>query len=387
MGENSRVRVVIADPPSYTPPYDDALASALARRGHAVDLLASPFLFGTLPEPDGYRRHDVFWPLGTRLLGRNPRSRARLLVKALDYVPSVRRLLRTTDELDPDVVHVQWLVRPDLDLRWLRALAAKRPTVFTAHDPAGMLAGRRDAWLEVFRTVESVVVHSHRAVEELSEVGLERERITRIAHPVFAAPDDHASGPPRGHVLLFFGLIRSYKGLDLLIRALELVSREVPDVRLVVAGDPLDPVEPLRELAAELGISERIEWRLRYVSESEIREALASAAAVVLPYRRRVDASGVLGRALGRGRPAVVSDVGALGETVGEFGAGIVVPPEDVPALAHACVRLLTDEAARASAFEGTRAARAALTWDAAAEAHERLYEEVAAARGRRTLL
>jgi glycosyltransferase involved in cell wall biosynthesis len=94
----------------------------------------------------------------------------------------------------------------------------------------------------------------------------------------------------------------------------------------------------------------------------------------VLPYRR-TDASGVLATAIGRGRPAVVSDVGSLGETVLDFGAGAVVPPGDPEALAEACARLLGDPEQLDAAYRGALAAREALTWDAAAEAHERLYE------------
>jgi glycosyltransferase involved in cell wall biosynthesis len=62
---------------------------------------------------------------------------------------------------------------------------------------------------------------------------------------------------------------------------------------------------------------------------------------------------------------------------VREFGAGRAVPAEDVAALTLACVELLTDEAALAAAFEGALAARAALTWDESAKAHERLYDEL----------
>jgi glycosyltransferase involved in cell wall biosynthesis len=74
----------------------------------------------------------------------------------------------------------------------------------------------------------------------------------------------------------------------------------------------------------------------------------------------------------------VVSDVGAIGETVRRFGAGEAVPPEDPAALAAACVRLLSDDRRLAEAFAGVEAARKALTWDASAEAHEQLYDEIA---------
>jgi glycosyltransferase involved in cell wall biosynthesis len=101
---------------------------------------------------------------------------------------------------------------------------------------------------------------------------------------------------------------------------------------------------------------------------------MAEATVVVLPYRHQVDSSGVLARALGHGRPVVATSVGNLGETVEEFGAGEVVPPEDVGALATACIRLLTDAGARERATQGALAARRALTWQVSAQLHEQLY-------------
>jgi rhamnosyl/mannosyltransferase len=95
----------------------------------------------------------------------------------------------------------------------------------------------------------------------------------------------------------------------------------------------------------------------------------------VFPYRGGESASGALATALGHGRPAVVTEV--LAEIVKDYGAGIVVPPDDPVALAEACTRLLTDKAALTEAFHGTEWARKALSWDAIAEAHERLYADL----------
>ena len=359
------MRIAIVDPLSYTPPYDDGLAAALARRGHDVTLLAGPFLHGAVPEPVGYVREEVFLPVSGRLFRPLPRARLRLLLKGVEYLPSTRRLLGRLDALAPDVVHVQWLPRPELDRRWVRRLRA--PSVLTAHDVLPRRARARAVWPGLLGWFGRVVVHSERAVEQLAELGVEARR---IPHPVFAAPRELP--PPRGQTLLFFGLLREYKGIDVLLRALP----DVPEARLVVAGDPIDPVEPLLALASELGVADRIEWRLEFVPDEEVMALMEGAAAVVLPYRQH-DSSGVLATAIGYGRPVVVTDVGSLGEIVREFGAGKVVPPDDPAALAQACNELLNPgELDRAAA--GARAAAEALTWDAAGAAHERLYEEIA---------
>ncbi|MBD0349107.1 MAG: glycosyltransferase family 4 protein [Thermoleophilia bacterium] len=371
------MRVALLDPPSFTVPYDHELASALARRGHDVTLLASPFAFGNVPEPAGYRREEVFLPLSSRLVRRAPRSRLRHLLKGLEYAPSAARLVRRVRALRPDVVHVQWLGAARLDIHWLRRLVGRYPLVLTAHDVVPRQERNMQAWGEVLAGADRVVVHSNRARERLVALGVAPERLVRIPHAVFDAAAPERPERPSGATLLFFGLIREYKGLAELIEALPAIARRIPGARLVVAGDPVDPVEPLRRRASELGVVDRIDWRLGFLADEEIAPLMRDSTLVVLPYRQ-IDSSGVLATALGHGRPVVVSDVGALPDPVHDFGAGRVVPPNDPGSLAEACAELLADGTALDRAFEGAQAARRTLTWEAAAAEHERVYEEVA---------
>ncbi len=183
-----------------------------------------------------------------------------------------------------------------------------------------------------------------------------------IPHPVFA------SDPPRaddGQTLLCLGTIRPYKGIG---DAIEVVKR-LDGARLLVAGDPLEPVGPYRAAAGALA-----EWRLGYLPEHELDRALGEATVALFPYRAELDQSGALLRALGAGVPAVVYDVGGLAEPVRRFGAGRVVEGDDVEALAAAAGELLGDREALEHAREGARRARAELTWEAAATAHLELY-------------
>ncbi len=362
------VRIALLDPPSYSPAYDHHLASALAARGHDVDLLTSPFAYGEPPRPDGYRRSELFLPLSSRLLRRSPRSRLRVPLKAAEYVPSVALLLGRLRRARPDVVHVQWLPLGRRDLVWVRRLP--RPRVLTAHNvvPHSGEADEEER-RAMYGAFDRVVVHTRGGAEQLERFGVSAEGVVRIPHGTFDTPA--SIDPPTGRTLLFFGLIRGYKGLDVLVRALA----EVPDARLVVAGDPLDSVEPIRALAAELDVGDRIEWRLGYLQEEEIERLMREATLAVFPYRGGESASGALATALGHGRPAVVSDV--LGELVEEYGAGAVVPREDAGALAAAIRELLDDPTALERAFRGTEAARRALSWNAIAEAHERLYSDL----------
>jgi glycosyltransferase involved in cell wall biosynthesis len=350
------MRVVLADPPAFTPPYDHELATALARAGLEVELVTSRFRFGDTPSPDGYLRSELFYPLSSRLFRR---SRLRLPLNALEHPLGIVRLRRRR----ADVFHLQWLAAPELDRRLLRLRA---PMVFTAHDLfPRRTAAKRDLWRRLLSRFDGIVVHSERGREALIENGVDRERLRVIAHPVFR------SEPPRaddGRTLLCLGLIRAYKGLGDAIAA----ARRLGDVRLLVAGDPVEPVEPYRRAAGELA-----EWRLGYLPAPELDRALGEATLALFPYRAELDQSGALMRALGAGVPAVVYDVGGLGETVRRFAAGRVVPAGDVDALAEAISTLLGDREELERARAGAELARETLTWDAAAAAHLELYSEV----------
>jgi glycosyltransferase involved in cell wall biosynthesis len=345
------VRVVLADPPAFTPPYDHELAAALARAGADVELATSPFRFGAAPSPVGYRRSEPFYPLSSRLFRR---SRLRVPLKLLEHPLGMARLGR----LPADVLHLQWLAVPELD-RFL--FHPRVPAVLTAHDLLPRrTASKLELWRRLFGRFERIVVHSERGRDTLTPIaGAERVRV--IPHPVFR------SDPPRGddgRTVLFFGVIRPYRGLE---DALAATQRS--GARLLVAGDPVQAVE-----ATPNG---RVEWRLGYLSEAEVDRAHGEATVAVFPYRPEVDQSGSLLRALGAGVPAVVYDVGGLPEPVRRFGAGRVVPAGDVDALAAAIRELTTDAGALAEARAGAERARATLTWDAAAAAHLELYREL----------
>jgi len=337
------MRVVLADPPAFTPPYDHELASALARAGADVTLVTSPFRFGEMPAANGYRRRELFYPVSSRLFGR---SRLRVPFKVAEHPVGLARLRA----MPADVLHVQWLV-PELDARFLRPSV---PSVFTAHD---LLPRRTAAKLELWRRLlarfDRVVVHSERGRETLAPLGIDA-RV--IPHPVFR------SDPPRtddGRTVLALGVIRPYKGLGDAVEATRRVG-----ARLLVAGDPFESVEAYR--------ADHVEWRLGYLPDAEIDRALGDATVAVFPYRPELDQSGALLRALGAGVPAVAYDVGGIAEPIKRFGAGRVVAPNDVDALAVAIEEVLADpEPARA----GAQRAREELTWDAAARAHLELYE------------
>jgi glycosyltransferase involved in cell wall biosynthesis len=350
------VRVVLADPAAFTPQYDHELAAGLARAGAEVELVTARFRFGAAPSPAGYRRRELFYPVSSRLFRR---SRLRLPLKAVEHPLGMARLALASR----DVLHVQWLAAPELDAFLFRP---RGPAVFTAHDLLPRRTARReDLWRRLLGRFDRVVVHSERGLETLTRLGIERGRLRVIPHPAFRSEPARTDD---GRTVLCLGAIRPYKGLD---DAIEAVSR-ADGARLLVAGDPLEPIEAYRAAAGG-----RAEWRVGYLPEAEVDRALGDATIAVFPYRAELDQSGALLRALGAGVPAVVYDVGGLAEPIRTFGAGRVVPPGEVAGLAEAIGALLGDREALEAARAGAARARDELTWDRSAAAHLDLYQEL----------
>lgn len=172
---------------------------------------------------------------------------------------------------------------------------------------------------------------------------------------------------PRYRYLLFFGLIRDYKGLDLLIEALaEKGLDKRDDFRLIVAGEFYSHPEKYLDLAREKGVESHIIWRTEYVPDSEVKYYFSAAEMMVLPYRSATQ-SGVTQIAYHFEKPMLITDVGGLGETVPDGVAGYVVAP-DAPSIAEGINRQLESPK---DFTEGIRETKKRYSWSALCEAIE----------------
>ena len=172
-------------------------------------------------------------------------------------------------------------------------------------------------------------------------------------------------------MILWFGVLRPYKGVEVLIEAF----REVEGAELWIVGRPWMPVEPLKAAASRVGGTVR--FVDRFVADSELPAYFRRAEVVALPYRS-IDQSGVVYTALAFGKAMVLSDVGGLAELGRVHGAAELVPPEDPGALAQALRRLVSnpDERARLEA-RARDAAAGPFSWDGIARRTLDLYREL----------
>jgi glycosyltransferase involved in cell wall biosynthesis len=278
-----------------------------------------------------------------------------------------------------DVVHYQWLGLEELSSR---LLPRARPRVFTAHDvvPREPRRGQVAAFGRIARAMDAVVVHSEHGAERLrSSLGVPAERIRVIPHGAFEHLTRLPSERPlpeelarvEGPVILFFGYLSRYKGVDVLLDAFASVS----GAELWVAGVPRVDMDELRALAARApGV---VRFLPRFVEDEELPALFRRADVVALPYRQ-IDQSGVLYTALAFGRPLLVSRVGGLPELADRHGAAVAVPPEDPEALGEALARLVADPAERDRLAEAAaRVAREEYSWESSARRHLELYREL----------
>ena len=345
------VRVQVVDPSAFTPPYDHALCRSLAGAGAQVELYTCRSRAEVAPA-DGYARHEFFYR-GSRLVGEAP---ARQLVKLAEHVPDMLRYRHAARAAE--VVHFQWLTVPHVDGR---LLPRERPLVLTAHDIRSRepRPGQRRAERSVVRHFDAVVVHSERGRERLlDELGVDEARVHVIPHGAFLHLTEGDEVAPRFEtelpVVLFFGLLRPYKGIDLLLEA----WRGIEGAELWIVGKPRLDISTLTAAAPA-----NVRFDPRFVADAELRGYFRRAELVVLPYRE-ADQSGVLFTALAFAKPLLVSDVGGLAELAAS-GAARAVPTGDVQALRGALEELLADPAQlRAIAARGGAAARERYAWE-----------------------
>ncbi len=320
----------------------------------SVTLVTSRFTHGTAPAPEGYERVERFYPL-------QPGGPLRVPVKLAQHVPGMLAERRAAAR-GADLVHLQWLAVQHLDAH----LLPRRPRVLTAHDvlPRQPRPGQRAAQRRLYERMDAVVVHTEHGRRRLvEELGVAAARVHVIPHGAF----EHLTGlagelppelpdPGERPVALFYGLLRPYKGVDVLLDA----WRGIEDAELWVVGQPRMRIDALRA-AAPPGVR----WVPRFVSDAETAALFRRADLVVLPYRE-AEASGVLHTAVAFERPIVLSAVGGFTEVEGAR----LVPPGDP--------RALRDALRGALASPPPPTDPAPYRWDDVARRHVELYETLA---------
>ncbi|MGD8787141.1 MAG: glycosyltransferase [Phycisphaerales bacterium] len=333
--------------------YADALSCALSRAGADLTVLTNP-LWADLPRPYKVER---------RLLEFTDTKKQWSQVRWA--VDRIQRSLRNSFKRNRfavrgkfDVVHFQGVGTPLLDQFFLRALIKHSPVVLTVHDVKHhyeRFVSRASFVKRSLRIPHRLIVHYEAGKRQLVDHwGVCEDRIDVIPHGIMPLENVPAQTdarkklnlPAGRQTILFFGGIRPNKGLDILLKALEIIKSHNSKVLLVIAGGLLGRFnfEPYSEIIKKSGLSEYVQAFIKFIPEEDVDDFFAASDLVVLPYLKFEAQSGVLLRAYAHKKPVVVSNVGAMGELVSSSNIGLTVEPGVAEPLAEAVMKVLGDQ-------------------------------------------
>lgn len=279
----------------------------------------------------------------------------------LSWEKAVRRI----EAFDPDIVvlpwwHVYWAPC----FWWLarRLSSPRRELVFMVHNADDHESARWKQRLtqQVLAFGQRFIVHST-ADQRLLQERTPGRQVDFQPMPIFDQFQPPALLLPRRArlELLFFGFVRPYKGLDVLLQALALLKEE--DVFLSVVGENWQAAEVFNRDLVALGIEQKVEWVGRYVEDREVTGFFERCDWVVLPYRSATG-SAVVTLAYHQGRPVIATRVGGLSDVVEHGQTGLLVEPNDPEALANAIRDILKNTTKYDPG--AIRDACARMTWD-----------------------
>jgi glycosyltransferase involved in cell wall biosynthesis len=290
-----------------------------------------------------------------------------------------------------DVLHAQWwslpLVAVFTCICWIFKLRGK-PVIFTVHNVQGHERSRSYEVFSklLFKLGDYFIVHSEKNRQQMiTRFKIPPERISMIAHgslefQVRKKTDRHQIRSKMGihtnnKVILLFGAIRPYKGVDTAISAFAQVRKAIPEALLLIAGQPWQNWKAPQQLIDALNIGDAVMAHLNYVPSGEVYKYFEAADLVVLPYNQFDSQSGVGSTAVSFKKPMIVTAVGGLPDLIKD--KRYVVPPGDSKALAGAIIGCLKDPAQLAAMAADAKQMAALLSWPPIAEKTRAIYENL----------
>lgn len=355
------------------------LCRAMAEAGADVTLITSKqFELAALPRNFDVQPVIDLWDPKANDAG-PIRRKLRRVARAVRYYRQWLRVIRRVAALKPDVVQVGDVPFP-LDLFPLRLLRRKAPLFadichnvnpFDLAGGFGRSRWKRFFYRRIYRLFDVVFVHFERnAAEFAKSFGSVRTAVIKHGNEaLFEELRDPAVDAAALRkrlrigaepVVLFFGTLSRYKGVDVLLKAFPRIQRET-GARLVLAGYPLPDFDVPAPQDSVTLVAE-------YVASEEVAAWMELASVIVFPYRD-IYQSGAIHVAQTFGVPTVASAVGAMQDVVEHEVSGLLIPPENADALADAILRLLQDrELASRLGTQFAADARGAFSWRANAE-------------------
>ncbi|ELZ44924.1 lipopolysaccharide transferase family protein [Halorubrum coriense DSM 10284] len=331
---------------------------------------------------------EIFEPLSFSLVDFDTRDIS--FIESLRGILSYRKISKIRD-FDPDLVHVPVNLFPQVQLMAkLTRIDSDYPLVVTYHEvypnkliPDRPIPGIVHHWLNMLLPSlreDHTVVHTEEAKEILVERGYSPERIDILPHAAYDFFDEHSESVSRQdseHTVLFFGNIVRYKDLELLTKAIELVSENINNLTCIIAGDG-DISKSARDQIAQH--PDLFEVRNEFIPNDEVGRLFSRADVLALPYRSRdgkMGHSGVQTIAHSFGLPIVATDVGEFPDLVEGSGAGLTSPEGDYRRFADNLLDILQNEETQRRMAVSSKKRASDVSWERIAERHLEIYADI----------
>lgn len=373
--------VVVVDLTSRTPPYDRRLCEALDEQGEDVELWAAGSYSSDFENISIPRRAGIDIVKQIPWLGKITTKR----LKAVEYIINIFTLSLYLFVSRPKVIHLQWLplleAFPIVEQAFLRGCRRWGiPVVYTVHDILPLDSGnsytRSYRW--VYHAADALICHTKTARDRLvKDFEVDKSSVHVIPHgPLLDGVSDISIqeardrlGLPKSDLIaLQFGVIRPYKGVDVLLQAWKRVENAVSSTNLIIAGScEQSYAEELSNLAYRLNL-QSVRLDFRFLPEEELRTLIAAADVLVYPYRN-ITQSGALFAGMNAGKPVIATRVGGFAETVEDCSTGRLVEPEAPDPLADVLIDLFIDsEKRKRLGYKAKERIRDNFSWSAIAE-------------------
>ncbi len=299
------------------------------------------------------------------------RDRKRVLLATFNFY-NFYKIWKIFSELDTDIVHFT----SSHPWNFIISFFIKQPIVYTLHEPK-ILLGENPLLIFSYHLMISrakrIIILAETFKEYLLKKDIPKERIYQISHGAFSffrkwtKPDIKEES-----MILFFGRIEKYKGLDYLLKAFLLIKKEISKIKLTIAGPG-----NLRPYLKNIKNHSRLEILNFFIPDPKVAELFQRAKVIVLPYIEATQ-SGVPSIAYSFKKPVVATDVGGLSELVDDDKTGYLVKPKDTQALAQALIKILKDDKKRKEMGErGFEKMEREFSWEEIALKMVKVYEEV----------
>jgi glycosyltransferase involved in cell wall biosynthesis len=296
---------------------------------------------------------------------------------------------------DADLLHAQWWSMPLVLVYGCIGAIFKlrgKPVVFTVHNVRGHEPSRlfeaASRWL--FKLGDHFIVHTRQGcILMQAHYNQPADRISVIPHGSLDFQVKQQVNrdiirqelkiETRQKVILLFGAIRDYKGIDIALKAFAQVLLEVPDAVLMIAGKLWQKWDPYQQIIDAQGIAGEVRTHLDYIPSDEVYRYFEAADLVLLPYRHFSSQSGIGGTAISFRKPLIVADVGGLPDLVAN--PEYVVPPGDPDVLARKIINCLSDQHRLAAMSVDAAKVADELSWPSIAQKTLAIYNQLLASR------